>query len=85
MYFPHKAYCVLRSSVKILQSSVVLKAKPLDMNLPYRLLTFAETEGENKKRISKEICKPVALSGPLESTGMKQIQLCFYKSCFKKI
>lgn len=43
-----------------------------------------QREGENKKRISKEICKPVALSGPLESTGVKQIHLCFYKSCFKQ-
>lgn len=54
------------------------------MNLLYRFFSFAEAEGEKKKRISKEICKPVALSGPLESTGVKQIQLCFYRSCSKK-
>lgn len=53
------------------------------MNLLYRFLSFAEAEGE-KKRISKEICKPVVLSGPLESTGVKQIQLCFYRSCSRK-
>lgn len=46
-------------------------------------LLLRQREG-GKKRISKEICKPVALSGPLESTGVKQIQLCFYRSCSKK-
>ena len=54
------------------------------MNLLYRFFSLAEAKGGKKKRISKEICKPVVLSGPLESTGVKQIQLCFYRSCSRK-
>lgn len=53
------------------------------MSLLYRFFTFAEAEGR-KKEFQKKSANLLRCRAPGIHTGVKHIQLCFYRSCSKR-